>query len=52
MLASAVYLIGIFGNKEGIAEVGALSRIAMLFIFLRRSAGILVGRILPNCRQL
>lgn len=38
-----VFLIGIFGTREGIAEVGALGRLAMIFMVLQKAGGVLIG---------
>ncbi len=38
-----VFFIGIFGTKDGIAEIGALSRLAMLFVVLKKASGVLVA---------
>lgn len=38
-----IFLIGIFGTTAGIAEIGALSRLAMLFLIFKKAGNILIG---------
>jgi len=39
----AIFLISIFGTTNGIAELGALGRLAMLFVIIRKANSILVA---------
>jgi O-antigen/teichoic acid export membrane protein len=38
-----IFLIGIFGTTAGIAEIGALSRLAMLFLIFKKAGNILIS---------
>ena len=38
-----IYLISIFGNTSDTAELGALGRLAMLFVIFKRGCNVLVG---------
>lgn len=46
-----VFLMGIYGSKEGVAEVGALTRIGMLFILISSSGGVLVAPYFAKSEQ-